>query len=447
MKKNLLLLSFLASVSLQSYSQVWSNLGNGFDGNVNALCVYNNSLYAAGNFTHDGSGVTTLNHIAKWTGFAWVAVGTGFDGNASSLTVYNGALYAGGDFLVAGSDSSNRIAKWNGTSWTHIGRGFNSTVKCMYAWNGELYAGGSFTQSGFSSVARIAKLSDTTWSVVGGSGAPGVVNAIVDYNSELFIGGGWSSPGVSRLSGGVWISLGSGGPDFEVTSLAVFRKQSPTNIVLWIGGKFNQPSPRLCTWSSTGFATSFNNYNTTANANVYALYSTAPFLFSGGGFSLTVGSNNISKLARYNGAAPWDSVGAVADNDINAITSLNGQLVIGGKFTTINSTSMKYVAIRNNLIGIEEQDENILVREFFPNPFSKEAILKLQTKSFLNSPSLSILDVTGRDINAVTEIINFNKVNHEVKFRIERSELPAGIYFYLLNDQKKNIASGKFIIE
>ncbi len=446
MKKNLLLLTFLVILSTFSYSQVWSTMGHGFDGNVNALCVFNGSLYAAGSFTHDGNGVTALNHIARWTGSAWVAVGSGLNASASALTVFNGDLYAGGDFLLAGTDSSTRIAKWNGSNWSHVGSGFNATVKCLYVWSGELYAGGSFTQSGSSSVARIAKLSGSTWQVIG-SGAPGIVNAIVDYNAELFIGGGWSSPGVSRLSGGSWVSLGTGGPDFEVTSLAVFRKQTSSNLVLWIGGKFNQPSPRLCTWTASGFATSFNNYNTTASANVYALCSTAPFLYSGGGFSLTVGSNNISKLARYNGSAPWDSVGAAPDNDVTAITTLDNHLVIGGKFTMVNSTSMNHVAMRADLIGIEEPDANVISKNFFPNPFENEAILKLQTRSLLHTPSLVILDVTGRELNRVSEISSFNIVNHEIEFRIQSKGLPAGIYFYRINDKSESITSGKFIIE
>ena len=451
MKKNILFLLSFQFITLYSFAQ-WTAIGNGFDGDVNAVCVFNNALYAAGNFTHDGTSATTLNHIAKWNGSAWVAVGTGVNANVTSMAVFNSELYVGGDFTTAGTASALKIAKWSGTTWYSVDSGFNNTVRCLYVWNNTLYAGGTFNASGSSSIIRIAKFTGTEWQTAGP--APGPVNAIVGYNNELYIGGYWFPPYVCKFNAAnnAWDDLtgGSIAPDDEVTSLAFFRKQNSSNIVLWIGGKFNMlSSPHLCTWSSTGgFTTSFNTFNQTAGANVNTLLSTSNYLFAGGGFSATVMGNSFSKLGKYNGSSIWDSVGVSFNNDVNALTSFNGNLVAGGKFTSLGSAgNANRIAWRNLSIGIDEVDENILVRDFYPNPLLTSAVLKIQTKSSFHQPALNIFDLDGRKVNPVTKIISLNPVNHEVEYKIERSGLPAGIYFYEISDLEKNIAAGKFIVE
>lgn len=450
MKKTLLFLFALFAISFHSYSQ-WSAVSNGFNNDVNATCVYDNAFYAAGNFTFDGSVTTALSHIARWNGTSWVPVGTGLDANVKCMVVFNSELYVGGDFANAGGSPASNIAKWNGTTWSSIGAGFNSTVRCLYVRNNELYAGGTFTMSGTASIARIAKLSGSTWQVVGG-GAVGPVNAIIDYNGELIIGGNWYPPYVSRFNASTLTFddlNGLGGPDNEVTSLAVFRKQTVSNIVLWIGGKFNTPSPRLCTWTSSGgFTTSFNNFNSTAGGNVNVLLATSNYLFAGGGFTATVSSNNISKLARYDGVTFWDSVGVTPNSDVNSLTPFNNSLVAGGKFTSLGSAgTANRVAWRDFSLVVDELNKEILSIDFYPNPLVTSSILKLQTTSALLQTELKIFDSQGKEMSAVAENISFNPLNHEVEYCIERKGLPAGIYFYELSEQRKNIAAGKFVVE
>ena len=450
MKKTLLFLFALFAISFHSYSQ-WSAVSNGFNNDVNATCVYDNALYATGNFTLDGSASNALSHIARWNGTSWVSVGTGLDANVKCMVVFNSELYVGGDFANAGGSPASNIAKWNGTTWSSIGAGFNSTVRCLYVWNNELYAGGTFTMSGTTSIPRIAKLSGSTWEAVGG-GAVGPVNAIIDYNGELIIGGIWYQPYVSKYNASTMTFddlNGLGGPDNEVTSLAVFRKQNVSNIVLWIGGKFNTPSPRLCTWTSSGgFTTSFNNFNSTAGGNVNVLLATSNYLFAGGGFTATVSSNNISRLARYDGVTFWDSVGVTPNSDVNSLTPFNNSLVAGGKFTSIGAAgTANRVAWRDLSLVVDELNEEVLSIEFFPNPLIKNAMLIIQTKSALLQPQLKIFDLHGREVSPDSETISVNPSTHELAYRIERSGFSAGIYFYQVTDEQKNIASGKFVIE
>ncbi len=437
MKKNLLFLISIFLISFNGYTQSWSALGNGFNGDVNALCVYNGSLYAAGNFTQDGTGSTNLSHVARWTGTAWVAVGTGISGNVLALTVWNGDLYAGGLFSSPGTN----ICKWNGSSWSAIGSGLNGEVRCLLDFNNELYAGGIFT-------GKIVKLSGTTFNTVGG-GAAGAVNAITNYNGNLIIGGLWSSPNVSKLTSGVWAPLSGTGPDGEVTSLAVFQKFTNTNYVLWIGGKFTNPSPRLCTWaiSGGGFANSFNPFNNTAGANVNTLLPTFSFLYAGGGFDALVnGTLPLSRIGKYNWASSWDTVVSSPNNDINAFAIYNTHLIAGGKFTTFGVAANR-VAIRNTNVGIDEQEENIVVKDFFPNPVVEEALLKFQTRTSLDQPVIKVFDMLGKELSDVAGLVSLNKYNREAEFRISRAGLSPGVYFYEVSDQKKSITTGKFIVE
>ncbi len=443
MKRNLLLLISFCLISFNGFTQAWSNLGNGVDGDVNALWVYNNSLYAGGNFTHDGTGATSLSHVARWTGSTWTALGSGIGGNVLAMADYAGYLYVAGNFTTAGGNPASNIARWDGSTWTAIGAGLNGEVRCLLVFNGELYAGGVFT-------GKVVKLSGTTWSTVGG-GAPGAVNAMANYNGVLYIGGLWGSPNVSKLSAGVWTSVTGGTqPDGEVTSLAVFRKQTTSNVVLWIGGKFTNPSPRLCTWSILGgYASSFNNFNNTAGANVNALLATFSYLYAGGGFDALInGSLTLSRIGKYsgNGTSSWDTLAASPNSDINAFTVYNTHLIAGGKFITFGGAANR-VAIRGLTVGIDEADQNLISKDFFPNPVVEEALLKFQSKTTLVQPVIKIFNMLGSEVTTVTELTTLNSHNQQAEFRISRSGLEAGVYFYEVSDQNQTITAGKFIVE
>ena len=56
------------------FSQNWTPLGSGMNGQVLALCVYNNELIAGGSFTTAGG--ISANYIAKWNGSSWSPLGS-----------------------------------------------------------------------------------------------------------------------------------------------------------------------------------------------------------------------------------------------------------------------------------------------------------------------------------------------------------------------------------
>jgi len=138
----------------------WSALGSGMNNTVYSLAVLGSNIYAGGYFTRAG-GISATN-IAQWDGSAWSAVGAGIRsldnqpfhlGNVTALAVSGNDLYAAGNFWYNEEWSElNRIAKWNGSTWGSLGsERYSSFVSSMAVSSTVLYAGlsGEVTASVF----------------------------------------------------------------------------------------------------------------------------------------------------------------------------------------------------------------------------------------------------------------------------------------------------------
>ena len=119
------------------------------------LDVYNNKLYAAGDFI--ASNVPDGSRIVRWDGQSWSGVGGGIDWTVRSLQVYNGELYAAGSFGFAGGIQADCIAKWDGNKWCSLGSTFNGSIIDMCVYNNELIISGSFISIDGQPVNHIAK--------------------------------------------------------------------------------------------------------------------------------------------------------------------------------------------------------------------------------------------------------------------------------------------------
>ncbi len=78
------------------------------------------ALYVGGRFNLAGGAAVSTN-VAKWDGAAWSSMGDGFDGDVHELIVFDDgsgdAMYALGNFTSSGATPAAGVAKWNGTSW------------------------------------------------------------------------------------------------------------------------------------------------------------------------------------------------------------------------------------------------------------------------------------------------------------------------------------------
>ena len=191
----------------------WQGLGQGLEGNISntapvmfphQLLEFEGDLIVCGNFQKAGG--TVVNGIARWDGSSWLAMGDGFDNTVYGIGIYNGELYAGGAFTQSGSTALSRIAKWNGSEWVSTGFGLSSAstndftfIHTIKEIDEQLYIAGGFDQlipdSG-SPVAcgSIIALDGEDISVLGG-GSTFDIEAIIKYEEQLLIGGGFFNQG------------------------------------------------------------------------------------------------------------------------------------------------------------------------------------------------------------------------------------------------------------
>lgn len=81
---------------------LWTRLGEGVFGNtarVYDAIQWGDDLVVGGRFVN--AGTVLARNIARWNGTAWAPFGAGFDGDVFALAVYQDVLYAGGIFSEA----------------------------------------------------------------------------------------------------------------------------------------------------------------------------------------------------------------------------------------------------------------------------------------------------------------------------------------------------------
>ncbi|MBS1686313.1 MAG: T9SS type A sorting domain-containing protein [Bacteroidetes bacterium] len=138
----------------------WHPLGSGLGSptgyaRVTSLAEYHGSLYAAGTFSSAG-GIPAAS-IAKWDGTSWSPVGDGIPyGGINALAVFNDQLYAGGQFFDTIQDSIiSGIERWNGTQWSYpqamycnrgndVIHGVEGAIESLYSDGTRLYMGGNY---------------------------------------------------------------------------------------------------------------------------------------------------------------------------------------------------------------------------------------------------------------------------------------------------------------
>ncbi len=337
----------------------WNTIGFGTNGPVNALTVLpGGDVVMAGSFTTAND--EPANNIARWNGFNYSTFGSGVDSFNSfvfALAVLpNGHVVAGGAFTAAGGVSARNIASVNGSTWSALpsSDSMNGAVRCIARMsNGDLVAGGEFTSAGGVPANRIARWNGAAWQPLG-AGINGRVNAVVQLlNGYVIAGGrftnaGWTPVSNIALWNGVdWLAMGSG-VNGEVKALAL--KQDGTLVV---GGTFTSANGvganSIATWSSWVWSPMGSGIEGFFSRTVQAL-AVLPngHVVAAGDFELAGGSF-ARDLARWNGSA-WSPFGiglsgpaGVASGNALAVLP-NGDLLVGGAFTSANGLSVNNIA-------------------------------------------------------------------------------------------------------
>lgn len=330
----------------------WHALGNGFQGYVFALEVFDGKLYAGGAFAIG-------SNIAFWNGSGWSTVGSGL-GSGISQPVYaleaaGGKLYAGGKFTTASGVSANYIAVWDGNAWSPLGTGMQNTlgstcyVSALAAVGTDLFAGGLFTKAGGVDAPGVARWDGSQWNALD-RGTSAAVLALISLGPDLYAGGAFETAGgqdvngIARWNGSQWFQLGSG-MDYEVRSLTVYE----SNLVA--GGFFTNPGDIITSciarwngsqWSAFGEGISGNVGM--LSPRVLALTTDGSRLYAGGMFTIA-GSAGASMVAGWNGSG-WSSLGngMGITGGVNALLVDGINIYAGGYFTSAGNAAASNIA-------------------------------------------------------------------------------------------------------
>ena len=302
-------------------------------------------IYIGGRFTSVGQ--TSSNNIAMYSTYLkkWLPVnGMGLMNDVSdkgesivnSIIEHNGKLYVGGNFNRTADNSVtdlNGVAILENGVWKafpNMGLGPFPNVRALKIVGDKLYIGGKFSQTFDGTVTNLNRiavfdLTTETWSSTDGIGLDNEVYAFENDGVDLYVGGSFSNTFDSSVSG-----------------LNRIAKLDTSN----------------GTWSAlTGNGLSDSG----GSSIVKALEVWSSGLFVGGDFSQTFDGSvtGIDNIAEFKLASQtWNALGDNSDLGLNStvetLTSKDGKLFVGGRFTNTmpsSNASLNNIAIYIRNVG------------------------------------------------------------------------------------------------
>ncbi len=325
-------------------SPEWDGTVGQMDNWVRALTVFDNYLYAGGDFTSAG-GVGGTNHVARWDGSSWSELAGGTNGLVRALAVFDGELYVGGDFTEAGGvPGTQHLAQWNGSSW--LG-GVSHPVYALAVSPTALYAAIYDSSLGESYVWR--RDQSGWWSPLGpfpGAAFNGRINDLavqsVGSFDMVYAGGnfttidGFSANYIAEWDGsaGSWGSLDAGLPG-EVRALTFF--DDGAGAALHAGHSDGTVRSFVSKWDAdTESWSTLGGADGELDGWIFELYALDDLcgrqtLYVGGALCCS----SPSLIARWSGddSNPWLPLGNGLDGEVVfAMAKFDGALVAGGIF-------------------------------------------------------------------------------------------------------------------
>ncbi|MEO8591067.1 MAG: T9SS type A sorting domain-containing protein [Flavobacteriales bacterium] len=269
----------------------------------------------SGEFSFVREGVE-YNYIMRWDGTDWHPLGDGMDGPVHTLRVFDDGLYAAGWFSFADTVSANGLARWDGTQWHsvndlppfYIGGGPN-LIQDVIEFQGEIYVGGNLPL-----VDDLAKWNGAEWVEVGGGfvSAFSRINHMEVHGDRLYIGGAFAQcpplgndadpgNGIVAWDGQVWDDLAGGTCGSDNGAIGDFHWWGDT---LFAVGLFNRiggvEGDRIAKWHDGRWCTL--NPPEYWGGNLLAIQDFRDSLYIGGSF-FTAGADSMSSFVRWIGGS------------------------------------------------------------------------------------------------------------------------------------------------
>ena len=185
------------------------------------------------------------------------------------------------------------------TIWNTLGDGINGSVTVLRTLsNGELLVAGNFTNAGGIPCTNVARWNGAYYADMG-TPIDGTINAAIEYNGDIYVGG--------SFLGGI------------------------SDLLRWNNGSWEAQSV---------FSSKY--------AQINAMHVHEGSLYVAGSMSGFAGVDDL--VMRLNGTA-WEQVGEVFNETVLSLSSLNGELVAGGRFDGIDPSTepaIAHVAVLNN---------------------------------------------------------------------------------------------------
>ena len=291
-----------------------------------SLCVSSSGDLLAGGVAVPGGSVFSGQTVARWNGTNWSSLGlTPFYRAERLVEMPSGAL------AVLGAPSATfavRTAIWDGTTWTTIGDGWSGLAEQDLAVlaSGDLLVGGDRMPIGTITAAGVARWNGTVWSPA----SPGVAGSArwlaVRDDGGIFLGESSAAPDscVQRWNGSAWspvVGALAGGNETTIIT-GVFALPSH-GLLLGARSQFNgPPGPIVQRWTGSAW--------TTLATSTFGRVEAATELANGelvvGGQFTTISGVAAQNVARYTGTA-WVPLGAGVSQPVRAlVASPNGDL-------------------------------------------------------------------------------------------------------------------------
>ncbi|MGV9004471.1 T9SS type A sorting domain-containing protein [Flavobacterium sp.] len=384
-----------------------------------------------------------------------------FNGSIYNTSIQNdGKIIIGGSFTSYDGISANSIARLNADGTRDVtfnsGTGANSYVSTISIQSdGKIIIGGTFTTYNGTARNGIARLNidgslDGTFNP--GTGTDNVLSIKTLSNGQLIIGGniigynGNSSvKSIVRLNAnGTLDSTFNAGSALNSAVQTIFI-QSDGKII--IGGNF------------TTYNTTARKYIARLNAdgtldNTFMASAAVAFdnivyttslqsdgkIIIGGDFTSYNGIAR-NKIARLNTDGTLDvsfNPGSGANNNVRSSSiQTNGQIIIGGMFTSYNGTTKNRITRINSGAMLADLvfDKNNFV--IYPNP--SKGVFNISTNDITGTKWIVVYSVLGQKI--LSKVLNVNEST------IDISSQPKGVYLYKVSGDNGEVKSGKLVVE
>ena len=298
-----------------------------------------------------------LERYAKWDGSRWhglgYAIGPFFDDRNTSYKLYNrindlvwdGAyLYAGGNFQYAGDDSVHFLARWDpaNSQWSHVGKTGLSTpgvVNALMLHNNELYIAGDFDSADGISVNNIVKWDGSKFIALGqGVSHPQwntEVNDITFVNDTLFAVGDYffdTTGNIAYFDGTSWHPFTSIPSYSSVTAIAYYKHKLYAMEARYVY-QYDKSQDKWIEVASD--PNSFPTYE--------SLSTDKDYLYLGGDFA-QIGNTSFNDIARWDGST-WSAMGDGFDGPVYDVYTNGNDIYASGRFVTSGNDSLWSIAL------------------------------------------------------------------------------------------------------